>query len=282
LTTSTLEAGEFIDAGGDRTHYHEAGSGETIVFIHGSGPGVTSWANWRNALPVFADRFHVLAPDLLGFGFSARPANVRYGKDVWVDHLRAFLRAKNVERCHLVGNSLGGALTLALTVREPHLVDRIVLMGAVGVSFPITPGLAAVWGYEPSIAAMRELIARYFAYDPALATDDLVQLRYDASRRPGFQESYASMFPAPYQRHVDALATSDEEIAGITAPALLVHGREDKVVPPETSSRLFELLPNADLHVFGRCGHWTMIERRDDFNALVIRFLLAASHDGAG
>ena len=144
MTTSTLEAGEFIDAGGDRTHYHEAGSGETIVFIHGSGPGVTRWANWRNALPVFADRFHVLAPDLLGFGFSARPANVRYGKDVWVDHLRAFLRAKNIESCHLVGNSLGGALTLALTVREPHLVDRIVLMGAVGVSFPITPGLAAV------------------------------------------------------------------------------------------------------------------------------------------
>jgi 2-hydroxymuconate-semialdehyde hydrolase len=281
LTTTTLEAGEFIEAGGLRTHYHEAGSGETVVFIHGSGPGVTSWANWRNALPVFADRFHVLAPDLLGFGFSARPANIRYGKDVWVDHLRAFLRAKNVERCHLVGNSLGGALTLALTVREPQLVDRIVLMGAVGVSFPITPGLAAVWGYEPSIAAMHELIARYFAYDPALATDDLVQLRYDASRRPGFQESYASMFPASYQRHVDALATPDKTIAGITAPALLVHGREDKVVPPETSSRLFELLPNADLHVFGRCGHWTMIERSDDFNALVMRFLLAASRDGA-
>jgi 2-hydroxymuconate-semialdehyde hydrolase len=273
LTTSTLESGEYIDAGGHRTHYHEAGSGETVVFVHGSGPGVTSWANWRNALPVFAERFHVLAPDLLGFGFSARPANAHYDKATWVDHLAAFLRAKDVRRCHLVGNSLGGALTLALTVREPQLVDRIVLMGAVGVRFPLTAGLDAVWGYKPSVAAMRDLIAGYFAFDPALATDDLVRLRYDASCLPGFQESYAAMFPAPRQRHVDALATPEDRIAAIAAPALLVHGREDKVVPLATSLRLSELLPNADLHVFGRCGHWTMIERRADFNALVMRFL---------
>jgi 2-hydroxymuconate-semialdehyde hydrolase len=275
LTNSTLETGEYIDAGGYRTHYHEAGSGDTVVFIHGSGPGVTSWANWRNALPVFAERFHVLAPDLLGFGSSARPTNARYEKDLWVDHLRAFLRAKNVRKCHRIGNSLGGALTLALTVREPELVDRIVLMGAVGVPFSITAGLDAVWGYEPSIETMRKLIAGYFAFDPSLATDDLVRLRYDASRQPGFQESYGAMFPPPRQRHVDALATPDDRISAITARALLVHGREDKVVPIGTSFRLFELLPNADLYVFGRCGHWTMIERRDDFNALVMRFLTA-------
>ena len=276
MTTATLEAGEYIDAGGHRTHYHEAGSGETVVFIHGSGPGVTSWANWRNALPVFAERFHVLAPDLLGFGFSARPENADYGKDLWVDHLAAFLDAKGVRRCHLVGNSLGGALALALTVREPQLVERIVLMGAVGVSFPITAGLDAVWGYEPDLEAMRQLIAGYFAFDPTLATDDLVRMRYAASRQPGFQESYAAMFPAPRQRHVDALATADDRIATIAARALLVHGREDKVVPFYTSLRLFELLPNAELHAFGRCGHWTMIERRDEFNALVMRFLSAA------
>jgi len=273
VTASSLEVGDYIDANGYRTHYHEAGSGETVVFIHGSGPGVTGWANWRNALPVFAERFHVLAPDVLGFGFSARPAGVRYGKDAWVDHLIAFLRAKGIERCHVVGNSLGGALSLALAAREPQLVDRIVLMGAAGVSFEMTRGLEAVWGYEPSFEAMRELIAVHFAYDPSLATDDLVQLRFEASRQPGFHESYSTMFPAPYQRHLDALATPDEQIAAITSPTLLIHGREDKVVPLSASLRLFELLPNADLHVFGHCGHWTMIERRDDFNALVLRFL---------
>ncbi len=275
LIAADLEAGEFIDAGGHRTHYHEAGSGDTIVLIHGSGPGVTAWANWRNALPLFAQHFHVLAPDVLGFGFSARPAGATYGKDIWADHLIAFLRAKGVERCHIVGNSLGGALALAVAVRAPQLVDRIVLMGAAGVSFPVTPGLAAVWGYEPSLELMRTLIAEHFAYDRSLATDDLVRLRYEASRQPGFHESYAAMFPAPYQRHLDALVTPDEQIAAITSPTLLIHGREDKVVPLAASLRMFELLPNADLHVYGHCGHWTMIERRDDFNALVLAFFSA-------
>jgi len=275
LTASNLEAGVYIEAGGHTTHYHEAGSGETVVFVHGSGPGVTAWANWRNALPYFAERFHVLAPDILGFGYSARPVDARYGKDYWVDHLIAFLRAKDVERCHIVGNSLGGALALALAVREPQTIDRIVLMGAAGISFPVTAGLEAVWGYEPSIEGMRELIAEHFAYDRSLATDDLVRLRYEASRQPGFQESYSQMFPKPYQRHLDALATPKELIASIASPTLLIHGREDKVVPLASSLEMFELLPNAELHVFGKCGHWTMIERRAEFNALVMQFLTA-------
>jgi pimeloyl-ACP methyl ester carboxylesterase len=155
------------------------------------------------------------------------------------------------------------------------MVDRIVLMGAAGVSFPVTRGLEAVWGYEPSVEAMRELIAEHFAYDRSLATDDLVRLRYEASRQPGFHESYAAMFPAPYQRHLDALTTPDQQIAAIASPTLLIHGREDKVVPLGASLRMFDLLPNAELHAFGHCGHWTMIERRDDFNALVMHFLTA-------
>ena len=184
-------------------------------------------------------------------------------------------KAKGVTRCHLVGNSLGGALSLALAGREPQMVDRIVLMGAAGVSFEVTRGLEAVWGYEPSIESMRELIAEHFAYDRSLATDDLVRMRFEASRQPGFHESYSTMFPRPYQRHLDALATPDEKIAAIASPTLLIHGREDKVVPLSASLRMFELLPNADLHVFGHCGHWTMIERRDDFNDQVMRFFTA-------
>ena len=272
-TSSALEAGAYIDVDGQSTHYHEAGSGETVLLIHGSGPGVTAWANWRTTIPMLAESFHVVAPDLLGFGYSARPPEAQYGKDVWVDHLLAFMRAKNIERAHLIGNSLGGALALALAVREPQRVGRMVLMGVAGLSFPVTPGLAAVWGYEPGLEAMRELIAEYFAFDANLASDDLVRLRYEASMQPGFQESYRHMFPAPFQRHLDALATDEEHIAAITAPTLLLHGREDNVVPLSVSLRLFELIPNAELHAFGECGHWTMIERAREFNTLVSQFL---------
>ena len=270
---STLESGDFIEAGGYKTHYHEAGNGETLVFVHGSGPGVTAWANWRFALPVFAANYHVLAPDILGFGYSDRPVGIRYGKDVWVEHLQAFLEAKNVKRCHIVGNSMGGALAIALASRRPDLIDRLVLMGSTGLSFPITPGLDLVWGYEPDRERMRELIATYFAYDSSIATDHLVELRHAASVQPGFQESYARMFPAPRQNGVDDLATPVDEIKRIAAPTLLIHGREDRVIPLEVSYELFGIIPNAQLHVFGQCGHWTQIERRLEFNAIVEIFL---------
>ena len=270
---AALEAGAFIDAGGRRTHYHEAGSGETVLFIHGSGPGVSAWANWRLMLPVFARRHHVLALDVLGFGYTDRPDGITYGKDVWVSHVIAFLEAKGVTSCHIVGNSMGGALAIALAVQRPDLVDQLVLMGSTGIPFPITPGLDAVWGYQPSRDAMRDLIANYFTYDASIATDNLIDMRYNASIQPGFQESYGRMFPAPRQAGVDDLATPHEAIAGITASVLLIHGREDRVIPLAVSHELFGLIPDAQLHVFGQCGHWTQIERTTEFNALVLEFL---------
>jgi len=271
--TAALEAGEYIEAGGYRTHYHETGNGEVLLFIHGSGPGVTAWANWRLAIPVFAEHYRVLAPDVLGFGYSDRPAGITYGKDVWVGHLIAFLDAKGVTKCHIVGNSMGGGLAIALAVKRPDLVDRMVLMGSSGVPFPITPGLEAVWGYEPGREAMRTLIAEYFAYDASIASDSLVELRYAASMQPGFQDSYSRMFPPPRQNGVDDLATPAADIKRIKAQTLLVHGREDKVLPLAVSYELFSLLPNAQLHVFGHCGHWTQIERMAEFNAIVAAFL---------
>jgi pimeloyl-ACP methyl ester carboxylesterase len=273
MDTAALESGEYIDAGGFRTHYHEAGTGPTLVFVHGSGPGVSAWANWRLALPLFAQRFHVVAPDLLGFGYSDRPAGMTYGKRVWVDHLIAFLDAKGIERAHIVGNSMGGGIALALAVERPERVDRLVLMGSSGLRFPITPGLDAVWGYEPDRERMRRLITEYFAYDASIATDDLVELRYAASVQPGFQESYAGMFPPPRQNGVDDLATPIDAIARITSPTLLIHGRDDRVIPLAVSYELLSLIPDAQLHVFGRCGHWTQIERRAEFTALVNSFL---------
>ena len=268
-----LAGGAYLDVNGIRTHFHEAGSGRTVLFVHGSGPGVTAWANWRFTLPPAAERMHVLAPDLVGFGYSARPEGAAYGKDLWVDHLIAFLEAKGVSRCAIVGNSLGGALALALAARRPDLVDRMVLMGPAGVPFELTEGLDAVWGYEPSLEAMHDLIARYFAYDASIATPDLVRLRYEASVQPGFQESYASMFPPPRQRWIDSLVTAPEALRKIDAPTLILHGRDDVVVPLMNSLTLLNSLPNADLHVFGKCGHWVQIERAQEFAAMVFAFL---------
>lgn len=142
------------------------------------------------------------------------------------------------------------------------------------MSFPITEGLDAVWSYQPSFEAMRRILD-YFAYSRDLVDDELAEVRYRASIQPGFQESYGAMFPAPRQRWVDAMVTPDEQIAALPHRTLVVHGREDQVIPLANAHRLLELIPHAELHVFGRCGHWSQIEHTDAFNRLVLDFLTA-------
>ncbi len=146
-------------------------------------------------------------------------------------------------------------------------------MGAVGVPFPITDGLDRVWGYTPSIDNMRGILD-VMAHDRTLVTDELAEVRYRASTEPGVQEAYSAMVPAARQRWVDALSTPEDEIKGIGHETLIVHGRDDRVIPVQASYRLHELIDRSQLHVFGRCGHWTQIERHAGFGQLVAAFLL--------
>lgn len=266
------EIGTTVDVGGIATNVHVAGSGPPVLLVHGSGPGVSAWANWRMTIPALARDHTVVAPDVVGFGYTERPEGFVHGLDTWREHLLGVADALGLERFSLVGNSFGGALALSMAVHAPERVDRLVLMGSVGVPFPITKGLDRVWGYEPSVEAMRGLLD-VFTHDPAYATDELARLRYEASVRPGVQESFAAMFPAPRQAAVDALVTPEEQIRALPHRTLVVHGRDDRVIPLENAFRLLHLVDNARLHVFGRCGHWTQIEHAEAFNALVRDFL---------
>jgi len=269
------EIGSTIRANGILTNYLDAGEGDPVVLVHGSGPGVSAYANWRLTLPALTEGVRVIAPDMVGFGFTERPLEARYDLQTWVAQLIGLLDALGIERAGLVGNSFGGAIALAAAARHPDRVDRLVLMGSVGVPFPITEGLDAVWGYEPSFEAMRRIMD-YFAYSRELVTDELAEVRYRASIQPGFHESYGAMFPAPRQRWVDSMVTPDELIRALPHRTLIVHGREDRVIPLQTSLRLLELIPRSELHVFGQCGHWSQIERADAFNALLLSFLTSA------
>ncbi|MFD0663505.1 alpha/beta fold hydrolase [Thermocatellispora tengchongensis] len=240
--------------------------------MHGSGPGVSAYANWRLVVPELAGRFRVLAPDMAGFGHSERPGPAAYGLEAWSAQLVGLLDALGVARAHIVGNSFGGAIALHVAAHHPERVGKLVLMGSMGVPFPITEGLERVWGYTPSVANMRAVLD-VFAYSPGLVGDDLARVRHEASVRPGVQEAFASMFPAPRQRWVEAMTTPDDLLRALPHRVLLVHGREDRVIPLETSLRLATLIERADLLVFSHCGHWSMIERNADFTRAVRDFL---------
>ena len=269
--SASPEIGQSIDVGGIVTNYHdhgEHGEGGTVVLVHGSGPGVSAFANWRLVIPELAQHYRVLAPDMVGFGFSARPQDMQYTMPAWLAHIVGFLDALELDRVHLIGNSFGGALSLALTIAHPQRVRSLTLMGAAGLEFDLTEGLDKVWGYTPSFENMRELLD-LFAYDRNLVNDELAQLRYEASKREGVHEAYAEMFPAPRQDGIKSLASDEADIARIEQPTLIIHGREDRIIPPACSERLFKLIPTAELHMFGQCGHWTQIEHAAAFCELV-------------
>ena len=269
---SSPEIANSIVAEGIRTNYHDVGQGFPVLMIHGSGPGVSAWANWRLTIPVLSQKSRVIAPDMVGFGFSDRPPDIQYNMDTWVKQAVGLLDALKIEKADLIGNSFGGGLALALACRHPERVRRLVLMGSVGVPFVITPGLDAVWGYQPSIDTMRQLLD-IFAYDRKLVNDDLAKLRYEASIQPGFQESFSAMFPAPRQRWVDAMCSAEQAIRQLPHPTLVIHGRDDKVIPLSNALTLVQWIPDSQLHVYGQCGHWTQIEHAQRFSTLVSDFL---------
>ncbi|KZE37593.1 2-hydroxy-6-oxo-2,4-heptadienoate hydrolase [Bhargavaea cecembensis] len=260
---------------GIETNYLKAGSGtETMILIHGSGPGVSAYANWRLVIPRLSESLHVFAPDVVGFGKTGKLEKDQYSLDNWVNHLIGFIEEVADGPVYLVGNSFGGAMALHIAHRRPDLVKKLILMGSVGVKHKLSYGLSKVWGYDPSIENMRHLI-ELFSYDEAAAkNEELVRLRYEASMEPETKEAFHAMFYENQQQRVDELALSDEDLKNIKTETLLFHGLNDQVILFEdTSYKLVQLLPHAELHLFNECGHWTQIEKTDPFINHILAFV---------
>ena len=215
----------------------------------------------------------MIVPDLVGFGYTKTPDDLEFTIfDTWLDQVIALLDGLGVDKVHLVGNSFGGGLSLHLATKYPDRVGRVVLMGAGGVEQPINADLEALWTYTPSVENMKRIMD-IMAFDRSLVTDELAELRYRATIRPGAQEAFERVFPAPLQRHLDAQVVDPEALRAMPHQTLILHGRDDTVVPFNNSLAMFEAIPNAQLHAFGKCGHWTQIEHARRFHALVSDFL---------
>lgn len=260
-----------IDAGGLATAYVDVGRGAPVVLLHGSGAGVTVASNWWRTVDPLAAHMRVLAPELAGFGSTASTPGNRYSIAGWADHVVAFLDALGLDAVHLIGNSLGGWVGLELAARHPDRVRRMVLMGTGGA--PATPGsiLGQHQRYEPGAEQMRALLTDFVVAD-ALITDSLVAHRYEMSRSPDAAARFRATSEARREaRHREPLR--QDALAAIPQRILLVHGREDRIIPASWSWQLHSWLPNSDLHVFSHCGHWSQIERADDFNQLALSHL---------
>ncbi|MFI6985244.1 alpha/beta fold hydrolase [Embleya sp. NPDC050154] len=261
-----------IVAAEHRTLFHEAGDGQPVVLLHGSGPGVSAWSNWSETLPELAKDHRVIAPDIAGFGGSTHQPGTVYDIKLWVAQLFGLLDHLGIGSALLVGNSFGGGLALAAALRDSSRVDGLVLLGTPSGTFTMTEGLRSGWYYEPGLEEM-ERILRLFPYDRSLVTEEMVRERYEASAVPGAQEAFRSLIPEPAGVDTPVKGVPEERLRTIDKPTLIVHGREDAVIPLDLALRSAKAIPDAELHVFGGCGHWVQLERPRAFVGLVRDFV---------
>lgn len=264
--------GQTLVAAEHQTNYFDIGQGSPLFLLHGSGPGVSGWSNWKGVMNTLAESFRVVVPDIAGFGFTEFKEGSKYDIKLWVRHLVGIMDVLGIEKASFVGNSFGGAMALGLAVFDPARVDRLVLLGTPAGEFEQTPGLRSAWEYEPSLENMEQTM-RLFPFDQSIITPEMIQSRYEASARPGAQEALRKLIPRPNAEGPTIVKGFPEHVvAKIQARTLVLHGREDRVVPSACGQLLARAIPKADLHLFGQCGHWVQTERREDFLRLVTDF----------
>jgi 4,5:9,10-diseco-3-hydroxy-5,9,17-trioxoandrosta-1(10),2-diene-4-oate hydrolase len=265
---------EYVDIGDRlRVHYQSRGSGDAVVFLHGSGPGASGWSNFRRNYPVVADAgFRAIVPDTLGFGYSSKP-DVHYGLDFVVGALERALERLGVTKCALVGNSHGGAMAIRLASRRPDLVTRLVVMGAGGLeereTYMKLEGIRAMMKVVLSPEGItRDGMRKIFGlqlFDPSLLTEQILDER-------------CSLAELQNKRVFTTLGVPNltPDLAKITCPVLALWGVDDRFCPVSGALTIAKTCKHARVTMLTECGHWVMVEHAAYFNRACIDFLREA------
>ncbi|MDA3624569.1 alpha/beta fold hydrolase [Saccharopolyspora sp. WRP15-2] len=267
--------------------YHEAGQGPPLLMLHGSGPGVTGWRNYRGNLAFFAEHFRCLVLEFPGFGVSdptdehpmvAAPSAV----------LR-FLRGLGLDQVDVIGNSMGGIVAANLAIARPDLFRRIVTIGGVGRNiFSPSPGEGIKLLMDFTEDPTREKLIRWLhsmVFNPAVVTEEMIEERWQQATDPKTLESARRMYSR--EAMAAAAAASDQApywsmLHKITAPTLITWGRDDRVSPVDMALLPMRTIPRAEVHVLPDCGHWAMIEQKEAWESTVLAFLTRPDGGTAG
>jgi 4,5:9,10-diseco-3-hydroxy-5,9,17-trioxoandrosta-1(10),2-diene-4-oate hydrolase len=268
-----------VQAGDIRLHVTEVGEGPALVWLHGAGPGATGMSNFRQNLGAF-DAYRNFVFDLPRFGDSDKPVlSLEQGEFMApyaAKRVAAALDELGVERFSLIGNSMGGATAIKIAADNPDRVDRVVLMAAAGTAPPdwdggIPAGLLKIaeWMHNgPSEQLIREF-AELQVYDTSVLTPELLAERLERASDPEVVETN------PQSNLLPGDLTGD--LGRISAPTLLLWGREDNFIPLEWGLVALRGIENAELRVVPHCGHWVQFEHTDLFNRVVSEFLEGSS-----
>ncbi|WP_100521028.1 alpha/beta fold hydrolase [Mycobacteroides abscessus] len=278
MTTNTITTAD-IAVGDVSFHLSTAGDPDhrPVLWLHGSGPGVTALTNWEALLTTLSGDFYNIAPDIIGFGDSTHPATPPQGisafTELRVETLLALLDHLGIDEVDIVGNSMGAIIGLCLTLAHPHRVRRLVLMGPGGAPIPPTPGLLSLIRFydDPTVEAMSRLLTQFVA-DPSVFDDQLEAIaseRMPRATRSDVERSHRATF-APTG---GPLPITAETMATLRQPVLLVHGDSDRIIAPQASHWYADVLPDARLQVIEDAGHWLQLEQPTHFADLLRDFL---------
>ena len=268
-----------------RVRYHDAGSGYPVLLLHGSGPGATAWSNFGPNIEALAKKYRVIAPDFPGWGLSDA-FDPETGKrfDVNAQVVISLMDHLKIEKAAVIGNSMGGIASQMLTAQHPDRISHCITMGAPAPGGPhlffqpvgLTEGLKILFeAYRtPTEENVRKLV-EIMVFDSAFVTDELVKQR--TANTIANPEHLSNFLKGLATMHIDAVGRDEllHALEASTVPALIIHGRDDRVVPIEHSLRTAALMPKSTLMVFNHCGHWAQLEYAAKFNGLVDGFLSA-------
>jgi 2-hydroxymuconate-semialdehyde hydrolase len=259
------------------TSYLEAGHGDPVILLHGGEFGVSAEIGWERTIPALAAKYRVLAPDMLGFGQSAKVLDFNDGRGMRIRHIARFCEALDVDSAHFVGNSMGAInLLVDATSESPVLPMRSLVAICGGGKIQRNEHMEALYDYDASVPAMRRIVAALF-HDPAYpADDDYVGRRYESSIAPGAWEALAA---ARFRRPGAApppSPSSERAYQRVTVPALVVEGRCDKLLPPGWAKQIADQIPLGRSAVVDAAGHCPQIEQASIVNELLLEFLANA------
>ncbi|MCP2288957.1 alpha/beta fold hydrolase [Nocardia amikacinitolerans] len=280
-----VDAGRTVRVGDRDIFFAEFGAGPAVVLLHGGGPGASGLSNYSRNIEALAGRFRIIVPDMPGYGRSTKRIDQSDPFGDLAASVGGLLDALDLPSAHLVGNSYGGAAALRLAMDRPEKVGRLILMGPGGVgttrALP-TKGLQSLLSYYGGDGPSREKLATFvrdhLVYDASAITEELIDERYRASLDPDVVAN------PPLRRPSGPLAlrtvwrmdfTRDARLGRVNHPTLVIWGAEDQVNRPDGGRMLADRMPNCDLFLAAKTGHWVQWERADLFNGLATAFLEA-------
>ncbi len=274
MTAQRLFERKTVDIDGLTTAYLESGQGDPVVLLHGGEFGVSAELGWEHAIGALAEHYRVLAPDMLGFGESAKVIDFNDGRGMRIRHIARFCAELGVGRAHFVGNSMGAInLLVDATSDAPRLPARSLTAICGGGEIQRNEHSAALYDYDATLDGMRRIVTALFA-DPAYPSDDAyVERRYESSIAPGAWEALAA---ARFRRpglQAPALPSSKRAYDRIGVPTMIIEGDHDKLLPPGWAAEIAGQIAGARSAVIAEAGHCPQIERPAALTAVLLEFL---------